>query len=183
MDRWMNALRGQAASLDLAAGKPRFATVSSVDPTKALVRVTFQPENVLSGWLPLLSHWVGVGWGLCSPPAVGDQVLVLPHDGDAEQGVVIGSIWHDAATPPQTPSGELWMVHSSGSFLKLKSDGSIAGQATQFVLQGDLHVTGNILASGDVQDGHGTLARLRGHYDGHTHNVSGNVTAAPNQQD
>ena len=183
MERMLNALRGQAASLDLAAGKPRFAVVSSVDPARALVRVMFQPENLLSGWLPLLSCWVGIGWGMCSPPSPGDQVLVLPHDGDPEQGVVIGSIWHDAATPPAAPSGELWMVHSSGSFLKLHADGSIGAQATQFNFQGNLNVTGNVVASGSVQDGHGTLAQLRGHYDQHTHHVSGSVTGIPNQQD
>ncbi len=183
MDRFMNALRGQAASMDLAAGKPRFAVVSSVDPTRAVVRVMFQPENLLSGWLPLLSSWVGIGWGFCCPPSPGDQVLVLPHDGDPENGVVIGGIWHDNGAPPQTPSGELWMVHSSGSFLKLKSDGSIAGQATQFTFQGNLTVTGNIVASGDVQDGSGTLARLRGHYDTHIHSVSGGTTSISNQQD
>ena len=183
MDRFMNALRGQAAALDQAAGKPRFAVVSSVDPNRAAVRVMFQPENLLSGWLPLMSSWVGVGWGLCCPPAPGDQVLIVPHEGDPENAVVLGSIWHDGASPPPAPSGELWMVHVSGSFLKLKTDGSIAAQATQFEFQGNLMVTGNVVASGQVQDGHGTLAQLRAVYDGHTHNISGSATTVPNQQD
>jgi len=183
MDRFLNALRGQAASMDLAAGKPRFAIVSSVDPARAAVRVMFQPENLLSGWLPLVSSWVGVGWGLCCPPTPGDQVLILPHEGDPENAVVLGSIWHDGASPPQAPSGELWMVHASGSFLKLHSDGSIAAQATQFEFQGNLQVTGNIAASGNVQDGEGTLEQLRSVYNQHTHNVSGGETSVPNQQD
>jgi len=183
MDRFLNALRGQAASMDQAAGKPRFAIVSSVDPTRAAVRVMFQPENLLSGWLPLLSSWVGVGWGLCSPPSPGDQVLIIPHEGDPENAVVLGSIWHDGASPPAAPSGELWIVHASGSFLKLRSDGSIGGQATQFELQGNLVVTGNIAASGNVQDSHGTLEQLRSVYDSHTHDVSGETTSIPNQQD
>jgi phage baseplate assembly protein gpV len=183
MDRLFNTMRGQAASMDQAAGKPRFATVSSVDPAQASVRVMFEPESVLSGWLPLLSNWVGVGWGLCCPPTPGDQVLVLTHDGDPENGVVIGSIWNDGASPPATPSGELWMVHASGSFLKLMKDGSISAQATKFELQGNLQVTGNIVASGNVQDGTGTLAQLRSVFDLHTHNVTGDITGIPNQQD
>jgi len=183
MEQFLNALRGQAASMDQAAGRSRFAVVSSVDPMRAAVRVMFQPENLLSGWLPLLSNWVGVGWGLCCPPSPGDQVLIIPHEADPENAVVVGSIWHDGASPPAAPSGELWMVHASGSFLKLLSDGSISGMATKFSLQGNLQVTGNIVATGEVQDGVGTLGQLRSIYDSHTHDVSGGVTEAPNQQD
>lgn len=183
MDRFLNVLRAQAASLDQAAGRPRFAVVSSVDPARAAVRVMFQPENLLSGWLPLVSSWVGAGWGLCCPPTPGDQVLILPHEGDPENAVALGSIWNEGDTPPPAPSGELWMVHATGSFLKLRTDGSIAAQATQFVFQGNLQVTGDIVASGNVQDSAGTLEQLRSVYDSHTHNAPQGVTGVPNQQD
>ena len=156
MDRLLNALKGQGASQDQATGAPRFGLVTSVDPSTATARVTLQPENVLSGWLPLLTPWVGNGWGLVCPPSPGDQVLVIPQEGDAEHGLIIASTWSAQTTPPQAPPGEFWLVHKSGSFLKLQNDGTIQ-------IKGDLHV------AGDVYDSHGALSELRGHYNAHAH--------------
>ena len=84
-----------------------------------------QPEGVLSGWLPILSPWTGNGWGICCPPTPGDQVLVLAQEGDAEHGIIIGRTFSNAQTSPITPVGELWVVHRSGSFIKLQNDGTI----------------------------------------------------------
>lgn len=168
MDRFFNALKVQAAALDRSRGQPRFATVASVDPARYAARVTLQPEGVLTGWLPILSPWVGAGWGIVCPPSPGDQVLVLPQEGDGEHGVVCGGAFSDLARPPAAPSGELWLVHQSGSFLKLASDGTVR-------VNGDLHV------AGDVYDSHGSLAQLRGHYDEHTHSANG--ASPPNPQD
>ena len=63
MDRFLNTLKAHAAALDRAQGQSRFAIVSSVDPSAYAARVLLQPEAVLSGWLPILSPWVGSGWG------------------------------------------------------------------------------------------------------------------------
>jgi hypothetical protein len=54
------------------------------------------------------------------------------------------------------PVGEFWLLHQSGSFLKLRNDGTIQ-------INGDLHV------AGDVYDRYGSLSGLRGHYNSHTH--------------
>ena len=171
MDRLLNALKGHSGAQDAATGQPRFGTVTSVDPAAATVRVQLQPEQVLTGWLPLLSPWVGAGWGLSCPPSPGDQVLVLPQEGNAENGVVIGRAWSQSATAPATPVGELWITHQSGSYVRLLNDGTIA-------VEGDLHV------NGDVYDKHGSLAALRGHYNEHRHTVpQGGTTGVPNPQD
>ncbi len=156
MQRFINALKAQAGALDAARGQPRFATVVSVDPARHAARVALQPEGVVSGWLPVLSPWVGMGWGLVALPMPGQQVLVLPQDGEGEHGVVVGGAWSDASAAPVAPVGELWLVHQSGSFLKLLNDGTVR-------VQGDLHV------AGEVYDRHGSLNRLRGNYDAHTH--------------
>lgn len=183
MDRFLNALKAQSAAQDHSFGQPRFATVTSVDPTRPAVRVAVQPEGVISGWLPLLSPWIGAGWGMVCPPSPGDQVLILAQEGNADHGVVIGRAWSDQARTPQAPSGDLWLVHQTGSYIKLTQDGTIR-------MQGDLHLTGglyatgnatitgnvrtvgSITATGDVSDGTGSLSRLRGHYDGHVHGAS-----------
>ena len=171
MDHLINALKAHSGGQDAATGQPRFGTVTSVDPSQGTVRVQLQPEGVLTGWLPMLAGWVGNGWGLSCPPTVGDQVFVLPQEGDAEHGIVIGRAWSQNAVVPNTPVGELWMTHRSGSYLRLLNDGTVA-------VRGDLHV------DGDVYDRHGSLAQLRGHYNEHTHgDPQGGKTATPVSQD
>ena len=179
MDGFLNRLKAQAGALDQATARPRFGVVSSVDTARATARVLLQPENVLSGWLPVLSPRVGNGWGLICPPSVGDQVFILAQEGVAEHGVIVGCCFSGLAMPPQgVAPGEFWLVHQSGSYLKLRSDGSIEGFATEWNLQGDLRVNGNIY------DAHGSMSQLRGHYDAHVHTDSrGGLTAQPSQQD
>ena len=89
MDRLMNAMKLQSAAQQASSAQPRFAIVSSVDPKAMAARVLLQPEQVLTGWLPVLSPWVGDGWGLCAPPAPGDQVLIIPQEGEAASGAVL----------------------------------------------------------------------------------------------
>lgn len=171
MERFLNLIKQQASALDQGGGQPRFGTVTSVNPAMATARVTLQPEGVLTGWLPVLSLWTGAGWGMCCPPSPGDQVLVVAQEGDAEHGVIVGSAYSKTHMPPNTPVGELWLVHKTGSFIKLQNDGTIH-------IQGDLHV------AGDVYDRQGALSRLRGHYNEHTHTDSrAGTTSRTNQPD
>jgi phage baseplate assembly protein V len=170
MEALLNLLKQHAGALDQGSSQPRLATVTSVDSSSATVRVTLQPEGVLTGWLPVLSPWIGAGWGMYCPPSPGDQVLVLAQEGEAEHGIVVGRAFSNQHAPPATPVGELWLMHQTGSFIKLQNDGTIR-------MQGDLYV------SGDVYDKQGSMARLRGHYNAHTHGVGQGTTTAPNQLD
>lgn len=171
MERILNILKQHAGALDQGGSQPRFATVTSVNPAAATARVTLQPEGVLSGWLPVLSPWIGSGWGMYCPPSPGDQVLVVAQEGNAEHGLIIGRAFSNRQAPPATPVGELWFVHSSGSFIKLVNDGTIE-------MRGDLHVVG------EVYDKQGPLSRLRSHYDTHTHTDSrGGTTTVANPSD
>jgi phage baseplate assembly protein gpV len=183
MDRFLNALKAHAQALDRAQGQPRFAVVASVDPSRYAARVNLQPEGVLTGWLPILTGWVGAGWGMACPPSPGDQVLVVAQEGDADNGVIVGGSYSDAARPPPAPPGELWLVHTSGSFLKLLNDGTVHIQGETY-LQGNLHVTGNVLVSGDIDDGDGALSRLRNNYNSHVHpDPQGGNTSPPVPRD
>jgi phage baseplate assembly protein gpV len=166
MDRFWNAVKGRAGGLDGLAGVARFGLVSSFDPASYAARVLMQPENILSGWLPILSSWVGSGWGLAAPLTPGDQVLVLMQEADSEHGVIAGCVWSAVDKPLPAPSGELWFQHQSGSFLKLHNDGTIAIQAPTVTITGNLQVTGDI---SDQNATHGSLAVLRSAYDAHTH--------------
>lgn len=153
MDSFLNVMKAQASALDQSAGQPRLGIVSSVDPSGYTARVVLQPEGIVSGWLPVLSSWIGAGWGLACPPSPGDQVLVLPQEGDAEHGIIAGRLWSAALSPPSAPCGEFWLVHKSGSFIKLVNDGSVSGSATAWTLTGNVQVTGNVVVSGDVVAG------------------------------
>jgi phage baseplate assembly protein gpV len=168
MERFLNAVKSHAGALDRAQGQPRFAVVASIDPVHYAARVTLQPEGVLSGWLPVLSPWVGNGWGIACLPAPGDQVLVLPQEGAAEHGVIAASSFSDRIRPPTATPGELLLQHRSGTSLRLANDGTVR-------IQGDLHV------SGDVYDHHGKLDGLRGHYNLHRH--PGSLGDKPDLQD
>lgn len=171
MERLLNSLKMQSHRMDQTQGRPRFATIASIDPVSATARVLLQPEGVLTGWLPILSAWTGAGWGMVCPPSPGDQVFVIGQEADAENGVIVGRAFSSKRPPPPAPDGELWFVHASGSFLKLQSDGTVQ-------IKGDLHV------SGEVFDAEGPLSRLRSAHDRHTHFDSRNgVTTKPDIQD
>jgi phage gp45-like len=166
IDRLANAIKSHAAGMDQSLGQVKFGTVTSVNFRNSTARVLIQPDGVLSGWLPVLSQWVGSGWGMVSPLAPGDQVILVPQQGDAEQGVIIGRSFSDKQMPPVVPGGEFWLIHKSGSFLKLCNDGTIR-------ISGDLHVLG------DVYDSHGSIAGLRAVYNSHVHSMSSNGTTTP----
>ena len=163
MDDFLNRLKLQATQVNQSIGQTRLAIISSVDPTTYTVRVLIQPEDVLSGWLPVSTVWAGAGWGLVCLPSIGDQVIVLWQEGDAEHGIVIGRLWSTVALPPLGSVGELWLMHKSGCSLKLLNDGSIASSAPRWTHTGDLCV------QGDVYDEVGSLSRLRTHYNAHVH--------------
>jgi phage baseplate assembly protein gpV len=177
MDRFWNTVKARAGGLDGMAGVARFGLVSSFDPASYAAKVLIQPENVLSGWLPVIAAWVGAGWGLAAPLSPGDQVLVIAQEGDSEQGVIVGCVWSAVDKPMNVPAGELWLQHQSGSFVKLHNDGTIALQAPTVNVAGNLVVTGNI---SDQNGAHGTLAALRDAHDTHVHNdPQGGQTGLP----
>jgi phage gp45-like len=161
-----NIIKSHASALDRSIGQVKFGTVTSVNPANATVRVVVQPEGVLSGWLPTLSHWIGNGWGIVSPPSPGDQVAIIPQEGDIEQGLVIGCIFSDKQRPPPAPSGEFWLVHGTGSSLKLCNDGTI-------------RISGDLQVSGDIYDKHGSIGTLRQHYNSHVHSTANNTLTSP----
>lgn len=125
MHQFQNAMMLAADRLSNGVAKPRLGTVSGYDPNTYMVKVQLQPEGIETGWLPLGSPFVGNGFGIFAAPGIGDQVEVQFPDGDLSSGVVSMRFYSDVARPLNVPSGEVWIVHKSGSFLKFHSDGSI----------------------------------------------------------
>ena len=183
MDRFLNVIKAHAGAMDQGQAQPRFGLVTSVDPASATARVSLQPEGVLTGWLPVLSPCIGAGWGVWCPPTPGDQVLILAQQGEAEHGVIVGGAFSQAQPPPPAAVGELWLVHQSGSCIRIRNSGMIE-MIGPVAVTGTITVSGDVLVSGNVSDGHGSVAGLRAHYDAHNHTDSrGGTTSVPLQQD
>jgi len=141
--------------------------VASVKADKYVATVRLQPGDHLTGWLPILTQWIGQGWGLVCPPSPGDQVLVIPQEGYYDHGLIVGYCRSDRSPAPDVPSGEFWLVHKSGSSIKLANDGRVH-------IKGDLHV------DGDIFDRTGSLNDLRQTYLHHRHRINnGSLSTEP----
>jgi phage baseplate assembly protein V len=113
------------APMLMQMGQTRYGNIISVDPNTYTARVMIQPDNVPTGWLPIKSEWIGNGWGLVAVPNTGDQVSLIPHDGDANNLVIVGRVYSQQQRPPVGVPGEFWLVHVSGAFIKLTNAGAI----------------------------------------------------------
>ena len=170
MAELFDLLNSPAGHVRETLAQPRLAVVTSSNPQTATARVLLQPEGVLSGWLPVLTQWVGSGWGISSPPSPGDQVLVIPREGDPQHGLIIGRLYSNSVRPPEAETGEIVISHQTGCPIRLANSGVI-------IVQGDLHVSGNVF------DSHGSLSKLRNDYNAHIHQVEGDITLIPTPQD
>jgi uncharacterized protein involved in type VI secretion and phage assembly len=167
LDNFFDVLAANRNAAKGGYAQPRMGTVTSSNSQTAMAKVLLQPEGVLTGWLPVLTQWVGSGWGMACPPSPGDQVLVIPQEGDAQHGLIVGRLYSNLVRPPQAEPGELNLSHQSGCSIRLLNSGIVA-------IAGDLHVTG------DVYDSHGALNRLRNDYNAHIHHAgNGLVTSGP----
>ncbi|MDA8256739.1 MAG: phage baseplate assembly protein V [Betaproteobacteria bacterium] len=125
MKRLLNAMARQAQLAASGRAETRIGIVSAYNPADYCAKVQLQPEGTETGWLPVLSPWIGETWGLFCPPSVGDQVQVEFQEGSAEAGFIVGRFFSNAQRPLAVPSGEFWLVHQSGSALKFHNDGSV----------------------------------------------------------
>jgi phage baseplate assembly protein V len=166
---------------------PRCGLVTSFNPATMRAKVAIQPDGQITGWLPVLSQWVGVGWGIVAPLQPNDQVLVLAEENDAAHGVIVGRYFSDVDTPPQgAAAGELWMVHQTGSTFAMKADGSVLLITATLNIQapggGDatVNITGNLIVSEKVTASDLVLPSIPS-TDSHTHtsNTPGQPTSPP----
>lgn len=126
MDRLLSAQRGLAASQAASRGQPRMAIVTSYNPNDGTAKVTIQPEGTQTGWLPVLSQSVGSGWGIHVPLKTGEQVMVLTHEGSADDGVVVGRCFSDKMQPPGVTGSDIFLKSSTGAIINLLTNGHIS---------------------------------------------------------
>lgn len=208
----MNVMRNQMrAAAQLAGGEDeqtKIGIVHSYDPGTGAARVRLQPEDpdnpdaTLTGWLPVSTVWVGDGWGVDAPVSPGDQVEVKFLGAEIESGYISGRFYSDSMRPTGAKSGEFFLRHKGGAFIKLTNDGKLAINsqvevdvtAPTVMIQATGNV--NVQAAGQANvtapsislgaSGQTLLAIITSAFqtlfNGHTHNETGSVTGAPNQQ-
>ncbi|RKR46322.1 phage baseplate assembly protein V [Paraburkholderia sp. BL17N1] len=202
-----NAVRQQASIAGNHLSWPTLATISSYDASSHAVKVTIEPvdpgtQPTESNWMPLGAIGIGNGWGFAVGPQIGDQVLVVFEHGDFSSGVIVARIFSVAQQAPAVPSGEVWAVHKTGGYLKLTNDGKVGlnGQVEADITAPTINIqaTGNVnvqaggtasITAPSIQLGAAAQSLLSfvtsafmSLFNGHTHNETGSVTLAPNQQ-
>lgn len=187
-DHLTAAIMRAAERVAQTRGVPRWGIVASVDPTRMRVRVRVQPEDVLSGWLPVVQPGAGAGATMVFVPVVGQMAYLSADNAEAEHGVVVGFAHSDAAPVPgmgqaiggsaaALQPGEGAIFGRGGSYIRLCADGTILFHGDtnidgKLTVSGDIIGQQNVRATQDVTDrnlAHGSLATLRDAYNAHTH--------------
>src|SRR5450755_4637887 len=115
MNGLRNHMRLEAERAQSIEARTRIGIVDGYDPSHYSVKVRIQPENILTGWMPLTSPWVGNQWGMYAPPSLGDIVDVHFQQNSSNAGFVVQKFFSNTVKPLAVPSGEFWLAHKSGS--------------------------------------------------------------------
>lgn len=108
--------------------------VTAYNPTEYSAKVVILPEGDFTdkpgagetGWLPIDTAWAGNGWGMYAPPTIGHRVTVEHVEGDTGSGIITGCVYDLQNVPLSVQSGEFWLVHKKGQFIKLTNDGNVS---------------------------------------------------------
>ena len=195
----ISLIKRVAAGLINQRAHGRWGIVESVNPDGPLVRVMIQPDNVLSGWIPVLQQAAGAGATFLTVPEPGWQAFLNFDHGEHEHGVVVGFAHNDGAALPALPNapgsggtpsagkialapGESAFLGPFGSAFRFNANGDIFMQPGSGTLKIDGHLTvnGNVTAQQNITavqqitdlngtGGGGTLSALRTAYDNHRH--------------
>lgn len=108
--------------------------------------------------------------GFASDLPVDSQVVMLPMGGRSTNMVIIAS--GDAPIVVTANEGETVIYDQFGHEIRLGKDG--------VSIKGDLQVTGDIIATGQVSDNQGSMTEIRSIYN--THNHSNDGASPPSKQ-
>lgn len=131
IEKLLNQMRAQAQMVISNVALTRMGTIANYNPTTYQVKVFIEPQdteapnNTLTGWIPLLSSWVGNGWGMFAPPSIGAACALHFSEGNFGAPFAAQMLFNNTNLPVAVQSGEFWLVHESGSTLKLTNDGNV----------------------------------------------------------
>lgn len=201
MNKFLNLIRMQAALAGNQKNFVRLGQISGYDPDNFLAKAIIYPADpnddtgttLETGWLPIFSPWVGNNWGMFAAPSIGDICEIQFQEANLQTGFICLRTYTYQSRPLSVQSGEFWLVHQSGSFIKLTNDGkvNINGNVEIDVSGPTINITAtsvvNVQAP-EINLGTGTLETLMTStaiavYNSHTHNdPQGGTTGVPNQQ-
>lgn len=113
-------------------------------------------------------------FGLTSRPPAGAEVVVLCLGGGRDHPVVVADEDRRERPTGVLGAGETCIYATGGARIVLRANGSV-----EITAAGDLKVTGNVDATGNVKDSIGTLAAFRTAYNSHTHSDPQGGTTGP----
>ena len=155
----VGAMAEHADTQRLIGDLAREGVVVSVDHAAGTARVQFADE-LTTGDIPWLAIRAG-STRTWSPPAIGEQVMVLAPEADTARGVIIGSLSSDAHPHPANDgstlteyedgarigydpkSHALTAILPGGATVRIDADGGLS-------LKGDVTVDGNIKSTGTI---------------------------------
>jgi phage baseplate assembly protein gpV len=116
-------MRREAQRTQSGRATMRMGIVSSYNPQTYQAKVRLQPENAMTDWLPVSTIWIGNNWGLFCPVSPNDQVMVEFEQDDINSGVITKRLFDvNTNQPLSVESGEFWIIHKGGSYVKLTND-------------------------------------------------------------
>ena len=180
MDALLNRMRLEAQWVLGNEGKPELGLIDSYDPGSYSVKVKLPAKNgKITGWIPLGTLAAGAGWGFMIAPAIGAQIKISYQEADANVPVaelqVFDNINHPSVSgQPGPPSGEWWMVHQSGAYIKFTNDGTVHLSGTVAINVGNEANSLLTLATSAI------MALFNNHV--HTNGNDGSDTGAPTTQ-
>ncbi|WP_176559985.1 phage baseplate assembly protein V [Teichococcus rhizosphaerae] len=139
--------------------------MTSVNPETGKAKLRIHPGETETNWLQVGSLAVRDAF-VVVPPNIGDVVLVVPHEGDGQQWIVVSRLFTTDDPPPQAKAtgkavqpGEFAVIMKGGVELVLTQDrvlieapGGVYVKAPEagMTLDGPLHVTKTITAEQDI---------------------------------
>jgi len=186
------AQKNEMAAFNGQAGATRRGLVLTYQQQPPMAKVLLQPENIETGWLPVLSPWSANGWGIVIPLAANDQVLLVCEEADGQNYAIWGRYYSDADAAPATlpVAGEFFMQSQGGAQLYFKADGSVVLATTTLKISAPgggnatVNITGTLQVTGEVYRGFGTgdqvsLGSHTHHQPNDSHGDSEQPTNAP----
>lgn len=154
----MNAMRMHAAMTQNSRYFSQLGIIAAYDESRHMAQVILQTSfeddpQLQTGWLRIATPWVGSGWGMYSAPTYGSMCTIHYQEGNINTGFISLFLNTVNQAPPSVPQGELWIVHQSGSSIKMTEDGliTIIG-SPKVVINGtnvDINVTGKVNIESD----------------------------------
>ncbi len=164
----------------------RFGIVSKINPLLAQARVSFEDDESISYWLPVLQTKT-LKDKFYIMPDIGEQVVCL-MDENSEDGVILGSIYSSEDKPTVTSEKQINIALENNALINIDKETNTLTITFQNInLNGNINHNGMLInteginSQADIIDKNSSMQKIRDVYNSHTHiENQGNTTSKPN---